>query len=215
MKNAFRTLVIAQVVLWLASAYVIPNSMREVQREFHIPSSFFYGSSLFGNSLQFLFYLQVLATLSMLAFWNATRHIYTVLIVAGMALLTLNHAMVRSGVRDAINGADGIMTGVILAMIYFSPLREVFAGSQPPQQFAAAAAPPFPPPPLREQSEMFAPAPPPSVQPQICAFCGAAGQDSRFCTQCGLAVAGPPACVRCGAALVPGERFCRQCGGRM
>jgi hypothetical protein len=145
MKNFFRGLVIGQVVLWLATVYVIPSSYRELQTEFGVPTSAFYLSSQFGRSLEFLFYVEVIACLSMAGFWNATRHVYTALVVIGMLLECSSRMIVRTGVRDALHVTDALLTGLILAMAYFSPLRNVFAGKQPAVASVESVPPPPPP----------------------------------------------------------------------
>src|SRR4051812_1909899 len=125
MKNAFRTLIGAQILLWLAATFVTSSSFRSLQQEFHIPVSLFNGPTLFGRvETLVLFYSMVLACLAMLSFWNPMRHIYTVLVIVEMLLSGLRAIVVRSGLMDAFHVGDAVLTGVLLSMIYFSPIKD-------------------------------------------------------------------------------------------
>lgn len=43
-----------------------------------------------------------------------------------------------------------------------------------------------------------------------CPGCGRDGQEGKFCSECGTVLGG--ACPECGSELLPGARFCTQCG---
>jgi len=233
LKNIFRTLVIAQVLLWLVIVYALPPSFIALQREFRLPDSYVHVSTPFGRSLEFLFYAQVIANLVMLGFWNASRYIYMVLAIADMAVVCFDPIIVRSGLGDALATADGVLTGLILAMIYFSPLREAFADSH--RGIAVVAVPPpFPPPPVPAP-----PAPGPGFRPhdEMPPWGGVPGPQptpsSAFGKPAGSSSSGYSgnpadrgvrpttellysvktlACGNCGATEQDG-RFCTQCGG--
>lgn len=45
-----------------------------------------------------------------------------------------------------------------------------------------------------------------------CTACGALLGTGKFCQQCGARVSAAPAACKCGAAIVPGTKFCGECG---
>lgn len=46
-----------------------------------------------------------------------------------------------------------------------------------------------------------------------CPRCGSS-EDGAFCSRCGANLGSPAGCARCGRELVPGARYCVQCGSR-
>lgn len=232
MKNLFRTLIILQMLVWFGIMFAANTSFRELQREFAIPTSLFATTAEFGRIGELLFVGLLIASIGLLASWDVSRHIYAVLIIGDMLLGAFQRTVFRDGVTDMFHGTDAIVTGVILAMIYFSPLRDLFTNPRPAAPLAEIPPPPFPPQAVPPQSQPK-PAKPaaftaqepvrtlkpqksaPAESGQVCAACGAREQESKFCTQCGQPVAGKPRCARCGTEATAGERFCLQCGSAM
>jgi hypothetical protein len=235
MKNTFRALVTLQILIWLGTMVIVRMSFGQIQREYHVPSSVFMVSRLFGRTGDFVFLGAVIASLALLAFWNPARHIYTVMVVGDMLLLCLRNTVFRTGTMDAIHGADAVLTGVILSMIYLSPIRDVFMKREPAAALAEAAPPPFPtdavaPPWPSEPSrsvtaavpEPVLPPPWPSEPAQTVAAEvpepvlpprpePAPAVSAQVCAACGAGDQDGKFCTQCGKP-VAAPAVCRRCG---
>ena len=128
-----------------------------------------------------------------------------------------------------------ILNGIILGLIYFSPLQEVFGGGEP-SRGPPSQRPPLPLATTTPASPEAAPAtdiqPYPrdfnlpqerdspqavgakSESPAFCA-CGAPSQGGKFCAQCGAPVLTQDRCPKCGAESEPDKKFCRECGNAL
>jgi hypothetical protein len=71
--------------------------------------------------------LHVVGWLGMLFFWRPSRWIFLASEVLFFAVSTVFGASVYHGVTDAIDTASAMVAGAILAMAFFSPVRERFA----------------------------------------------------------------------------------------
>lgn len=197
MKNTFRTLIGLQMLLLIASIAAATTTFRQMQMEYHIPMSLFAVTAEFGWIGNILLAGLLIASIGLLVFWNATRHIYASIVIGDLLLTISRKAVFRSGATDMLHVAFAVVTGVILAMIYFTPLRDLFTNPQAATPLATAPKPPFPPPVVPPQwppqPPIMPPEPPaPVASVRVCAVCGAGDQDGKFCTQCGQPVAAKP-----------------------
>lgn len=83
-----------------------------------------------GYVLICIFYM-LYTFLGLLLFWNSARHVY----LAGLIILTpLCPAlgigvMITSGISQALYDIGSILTGVVLALIYFTPIKKHFTAT--------------------------------------------------------------------------------------
>jgi hypothetical protein len=68
----------------------------------------------------------LVASIGLLAFWRPARPLYFVTIVVATLLTPLGGPYITLGWAQALDGVSFIVTGVVLAAIYFSPLRELY-----------------------------------------------------------------------------------------
>lgn len=73
-----------------------------------------------------MFLLWLLTTIGLVLFLNVARLMFVVLLVLGLVSQTINGLVVETFVESVILSAVNILDGIILALIYFSPLEEEF-----------------------------------------------------------------------------------------
>lgn len=68
----------------------------------------------------------LMSFIGLLVFWHPARPLYFATLVAAALLTPFGGSYVTPGWAQAIDGVSSIVSGVLLAVIYFSPLRELY-----------------------------------------------------------------------------------------
>jgi hypothetical protein len=226
-KNILRTLILLQASVWIgqkvAAAVSIPMLIREFGLQFAYldPVTSLFGYAV-GNALFIaLFICFLTASIGLFRFSAYSRTFYLVVNIVAIVLELLHGPLVRSGSMDFSHSANVVLAGVILTMVYSSPLKSVYegrGGGLPGVNFmagaSAAAVPPRAPTPAMPGPERMKKQPVPVGRRglAVCAFCGASTDGAKFCPKCGEPVVMKKACSRCGVASESGEKFCLECG---
>ena len=170
-----------------------------------------------------LFAALLIAGIGLCLFWTISRTLYLVVMTLQIVLALVHGPLVRSGSMDFFYSANILLTGVILTVVYGSPLKDLYGGRSheqtpvnvmPERSPAIAVNPPPPaltPDPGREQEIRRTITNPEGAAP-FCGACGASTQGAKFCPQCGKPLATRKQCSRCGVESESGEKFCRECG---
>ena len=176
----------------------------------------------------------LIANVGLYVFWSGARTFYFVVTLALQLSNLLLGPFVATGWTELFEATLTLLNGVILGVIYFSPIRDLFgrqeAGNksvdatiEPPASSPGFAAPCAPievvavPPPrvATPQPAAGGSHPNPGKAAPFCGACGAPSQGGKFCPECGAPLVVKNQCPRCGAVEEPGKKFCRECGGPM
>lgn len=68
----------------------------------------------------------LVASIGLMAFWEPARPLYLATVVVAILLTPLAGPYISSGWAQAIDGASLTITGVVLAIVYFSPLSDLY-----------------------------------------------------------------------------------------
>lgn len=71
------------------------------------------------------------ASIGLMCFWRPARPLYLASIVAAALLMPLGGPYITSGWAETLESVSLTVSGVVLAVIYFSPLRDLYARPQP------------------------------------------------------------------------------------
>jgi hypothetical protein len=214
-KNVLRTLVVLQVAVWimqrLAASISVPTMVQMFGlRSFYVdPVTSLFGRAA-GNALFVALFLGLLvASFGLCSFSAVSRTFYLIVNIVAIVLGVLHGPMVRSGAMDFFYSANIVLAGVILTMVYSSPLKGLYqglgTGLPPVHRMAEVPAVAMP----QVQQESF---PLERAAVPLCSACGASTQGAKFCPQCGRSVVTKKACSRCGVELESAEKFCHKCG---
>lgn len=72
----------------------------------------------------------LVASIGLMCFWRPARPLYLARIVVAAVLMPLSGPYITSGWAEAIESVSLTVSGVVLALIYFSPLRDLYARPQ-------------------------------------------------------------------------------------
>lgn len=124
-KSTLRTLVLVQVGAFVATYLAANLTSHSLFREYAIPMALF-------STTPTLFWLGVLLRLAFLAssvglcfFSSVSRTLYSILLAA-LLLAPPYNPTVRSASTDLFFSAEFILCGVVLALLYFSPLKSLY-----------------------------------------------------------------------------------------
>ncbi|MGH8200921.1 MAG: zinc ribbon domain-containing protein [Steroidobacteraceae bacterium] len=124
-KNTLRILVALQIAALLGSVVATSLSIPSLVRTYHLPTY------VISSAPEVLWLANVL-TLALLVvavglcfFADVFRTLYVTLTVALLLLYTLRPS-VSSGSMDLLQGTDELLRGVIIAVVYFSPLSDLY-----------------------------------------------------------------------------------------
>ena len=118
-------LVISGVIIGLISEPYLPIELRQyIEISDNVPLSILdYGVFLFVI-------INIIASVGLFIFWHHARIIYLLICILGFFLSGLYGPYVESGWESAFSFASEILTGVIIALIYFSPIKDYFQKSE-------------------------------------------------------------------------------------
>jgi hypothetical protein len=72
--------------------------------------------------------LWLVSSIGLFFFWRPARLLYVVTMIFGMLATPFFGPYVDAGLGAMLEDAATIMSGVILALVYFSPVKELFGG---------------------------------------------------------------------------------------
>ena len=132
-KGFLRLLVVAHIVLGIASiVYSLPlSSLPEPVRAFLRAES---EAAMLGSGVILvlsipLIILILMSSTGLLFFWRPARILYLITIVAGLLLTPFSGPTLYAGWGKAFEEAAIMVSGIILALIYLSPLKDLYVCS--------------------------------------------------------------------------------------
>ena len=131
-KTALRLIIVAEVVLGIGSitAYELSKSaMPEALRSFE--SNQFEGEISPMLVVTFCFLIVFLialltAWIGLFVFWKPARMLYLITMVVSLLLGPFFGPYVETGLSYTLCEATSIVSGIILTLVYFSPLKELY-----------------------------------------------------------------------------------------
>jgi hypothetical protein len=131
-KGFLRTLIVAELVLGITSVVVslftesmLPEPLRafvEAESEAEVTT---HDMILLAAGIP-LILLVLVSSIGLFVFWRPARILYVVTIVAGLLLTPFFGPYVDAGWGRVFEDAAVIVSGVILALIYLSPLKVLY-----------------------------------------------------------------------------------------
>ena len=76
-----------------------------------------------------LLILWLVSTIGLFFFWRPARMLYVVTMIFGLLAMPFFGPYVDVGLGAMLEDAATIISGVILALVYFSPVKELFGGA--------------------------------------------------------------------------------------
>ena len=135
-KTTLRTLIIAQFVLGIASivsselaASSLPDALRVASEH----SEYDFSPAVLQTLLVIFILFVVLAVISwigLFVFWRPARFLYFITVILLLLPTLLGGPHVGTGLSAMLAETVSIITGIILALIYFSPLKELYEKRQ-------------------------------------------------------------------------------------
>lgn len=135
-KRFLRVLIVVNLILFVVSpvAFVVnedwlPEPLRafEQARETEITTADWIQGSVDGAAI----IAALVACIGLLVFWRPARPLYFCAIILGTLVTSLGGPDATSGWVEAIEGVSDILAGVVLALIYFSPLKDLYDKTNP------------------------------------------------------------------------------------
>jgi hypothetical protein len=140
-KSSFRLLLVAEIFLQIAgvvvsafTAWLLPTELRTFMRT--APTSNFSTSDWVVLVQGVIFIVVFLASrIGLFVFWRRARQLYLVSVILLLGLTPFFGPYIDAGWGHALDSAALVSSGLILALIYFSPFSQNFevAGCQPNQ----------------------------------------------------------------------------------
>ena len=113
------------LILIVISSMYQPNEFSEIYQ--YLDKGFFSDYDYFIKILSlFLFFLYLLTLNLLYRFINYSKQLYTFLIIAGLLINFLNGSVVYTSFGGLLDQIGGIISGAILILLYYSPIREKF-----------------------------------------------------------------------------------------
>jgi hypothetical protein len=75
--------------------------------------------------------LALVSRIGLFFFWRPARPLYFASMIGNLLMTALNGPSVNPALSEMFDGAAAIICGIIFALIYFSPLRDLYAKKQP------------------------------------------------------------------------------------
>jgi len=123
----FSLAILAGAVSW-ATESSLPEPLRayvQAQAEREWPDRYLVMLAAIGGPLLLAY---VVASVGLFLFWRPARPLYLVTVIGGVLLTPALGPYVDSGWGEMLGAVGGMVTGAILALIYFSPLKELYEG---------------------------------------------------------------------------------------
>ena len=126
-RGLFRGAVLADlslVVGQIAWSLVAPGSPDAV------PASYWLHPVGVGAVLVFGLFT-IASTIGLLFFRRWARPLYVVSLIAGLVLIALDPGAATTGVPEALASLNLVVSGIVIALMYFSPARREFEDAAP------------------------------------------------------------------------------------
>ena len=129
-KNTLRILVSLQIAALLGASVAASISIQSMVRDYRLPTE------LFGVSPEILWLANIVAVallvvaIGLCYFADIFRTLYVALTVAALLLHSLRPSF-SSGSMDLLHETDAVLRGAIIALIYFSPLSDLYKPRPP------------------------------------------------------------------------------------
>jgi hypothetical protein len=131
-KGLLRTLIVAEIVIGIISIVVssftestLPEPLRafsEAQTESEITTR---GVAMIAAAIALIILLLV-SSIGLFFFWRPARILYLLTLILGIAMTPFFGPYVDAGLGTAFEDIAVVISGVILGLVYFSPLRELY-----------------------------------------------------------------------------------------
>jgi len=145
-KTLLRILIVAEVVgyaLGFVASFILESTLPEALRAYHGQTEFSgWVHALVGVGLCMLVLVAVVARIGLFFFWRPARPLYFASMIGALLMAVLGGPDVSTGWEDMLDTMAAIICGIIFALIYFSPLRDLYAKKQPNKSLQATAAAP-------------------------------------------------------------------------
>ena len=127
-EKIFKNLILidfALLILIVISSMYQSTDIIEVNQ--YLEKGFFSEYDYFIRIISLILFFLYLLTLNLLyRFISYSRQLYLFLIIAGLILNFINGSVVYSSLGSVLDQIGGIVSGGILILIFFSPIRENF-----------------------------------------------------------------------------------------
>ncbi len=127
-EKIFKNLILvdfAILVLIVISTIYQSNNQNEINQ--YLEKGLLTNYENFSKILSLVLFFLYLLTLNLLyRFISYGKHLYLFLIIAGLLLNFFNGSVVYTAFGSVLDQIGGIVTGSILVLLYFSPIRDNF-----------------------------------------------------------------------------------------
>lgn len=137
-RRVFRFLLVVEIllaitggILTLCTGALLPEELQAYERAAAETDYTTREWVLLGVSITF-FILFLASSIGLFVFWRPARRLYLWSTIGGLALTPFYGPYLDAGWGQLFDGASMVICGVILGLIYCSPLRDLYEGSSPP-----------------------------------------------------------------------------------
>ena len=127
-EKIFKNLILidfAFLILIVFSSMLQSNDLTEINN--YLEKGLLSNYENFTRTISIILFFMYLITLNLLyRFISYGRNLYTFLIISGLLLNYFNGSVVYTSIGSVLDQIGGIITGSILILIYYSPIKENF-----------------------------------------------------------------------------------------
>ncbi len=128
LEKIFKNLILidfAFLILIVISSMLQSNDLTEINN--YLEKGLLSNYENFTRTISIILFFMYLITLNLLyRFISYGRNLYTFLIISGLLLNYFNGSVVYTSIGSVLDQIGGIITGSILILIYYSPIKENF-----------------------------------------------------------------------------------------
>ena len=128
LEKIFKNLILidfAFLILIVFSSMLHSNDLTEINN--YLEKGLLSNYENFTRTISIILFFMYLITLNLLyRFISYGRNLYTFLIISGLLLNYFNGSVVYTSIGSVLDQIGGIITGSILILIYYSPIKENF-----------------------------------------------------------------------------------------
>jgi hypothetical protein len=148
-KSALRWLVALEIFLAIFGAIVerlVEFDGSFWNRDIRVPANSAFGGTMTWSQLILgsgLILIGLIAYVGIIRFWRPARRLYLLYHILGLAALPLSGPSTKTGWGSVFSGAGYAVTGFILALLFFTPLKEHFKKrkADPHAPYASSSSP--------------------------------------------------------------------------
>lgn len=127
-EKIFKNLILidfAFLILIVFSSMLQSNDLTEINN--YLEKGLLSNYENFTRTISIILFFMYLITLNLLyRFISYGRNLYTFLIISGLLLNYFNGSVVYTSIGTVLDQIGGIITGSILILLYYSPIKENF-----------------------------------------------------------------------------------------